>query len=321
VDPAAQGVLADLIRSLGRNLLEGRPITNISLPVRIFEPRSFLQRILDPWCYAPLYLTKAARCQDDPVERLKWVLTFFISGQHRGQALKKPFNPILGETFEASYVDGTEVCVEQVSHHPPVTAFQLFGPDNLWRFHGYCEFIASFRPNGMYCGQEGPYCVAFADGTKITFCQPHVKLSGSIVGDRLYNLTDTIPFVDEKNSLRCARWRARASCRATHALAPRRARRCNLTFNPDEITGIRGWVQYAKTPSDVVRGTIMRGDRKVCEVSGSWLEDLRFDDKVYWRIREYEPLRPIPAPLERALPSDCRRREDLIALAAGNEEL
>lgn len=40
------------------------------------------------------------------------------------QRLKKPFNPILGETFE--YVtDKFRFFSEQVSHHPPVTAFDV----------------------------------------------------------------------------------------------------------------------------------------------------------------------------------------------------
>jgi len=37
---------------------------------------------------------------------------------------KKPFNPILGETYE--YItDKHRYFAEQVSHHPPVTAFNL----------------------------------------------------------------------------------------------------------------------------------------------------------------------------------------------------
>jgi len=37
---------------------------------------------------------------------------------------KKPFNPILGETYE--YVtEKRRFYAEQVSHHPPVTAYNL----------------------------------------------------------------------------------------------------------------------------------------------------------------------------------------------------
>jgi len=38
----------------------------------------------------------------DPVERLRWVATWFTAGlQHVFQSWKKPFNPILGETWQA----------------------------------------------------------------------------------------------------------------------------------------------------------------------------------------------------------------------------
>ena len=53
--------------------MAGKNIVGVSLPVRIFEPRSTLERMLDAWCTAPLYLTKAARC-NDPIERMKYTI-------------------------------------------------------------------------------------------------------------------------------------------------------------------------------------------------------------------------------------------------------
>ncbi len=41
---------------------------------------------------------------------------------------RKPFNPILGETWQASLSDGSAICIEQISHHPPVSAFHIEGP-------------------------------------------------------------------------------------------------------------------------------------------------------------------------------------------------
>jgi hypothetical protein len=36
---------------------------------------------------------------NDPVERVKLVVTMVIAGLYNGTKQKKPFNPILGETF------------------------------------------------------------------------------------------------------------------------------------------------------------------------------------------------------------------------------
>eukprot|EP00954_Amorphochlora_amoebiformis_P027515 1385996-Amorphochlora_amoeboformis.AAC.1 len=47
-------VITHLVTSLGKNIMEGKSVINISLPVTIFEPRSFLQRMTDHWSYAPV---------------------------------------------------------------------------------------------------------------------------------------------------------------------------------------------------------------------------------------------------------------------------
>ena len=45
----------------------------------------------------------------------------------------KPFNPLLGETYELTRNDFRIVC-EQVGHHPPVSAWHATGKDGRW-FH------------------------------------------------------------------------------------------------------------------------------------------------------------------------------------------
>ena len=70
---------------------------------------------------------------------LKWFLLslkrqFYIGG---GEALKKPFNPFLGELFIADYTDGdatAHLVTEQVSHHPPITAAYMW--DEAHGIHG-----------------------------------------------------------------------------------------------------------------------------------------------------------------------------------------
>lgn len=54
-------------------LREGINLTKISLPVKVFEPRSFLQRVTDNWAYIDL-LEKAVYAKD-PIERLQYVVS------------------------------------------------------------------------------------------------------------------------------------------------------------------------------------------------------------------------------------------------------
>ena len=55
-------------------------------------------------------------------------LGVFVIGQYSvvNTRRKKPFNPILGETYEF-LTDEWRWCSEQVSHHPPICAFHCEG--------------------------------------------------------------------------------------------------------------------------------------------------------------------------------------------------
>ncbi|ELR13423.1 uncharacterized protein ACA1_244530 [Acanthamoeba castellanii str. Neff] len=47
-DLASQrGVIWDLVKSFGKNLVAAKELTSISMPVRLFEPRSYLERLTD----------------------------------------------------------------------------------------------------------------------------------------------------------------------------------------------------------------------------------------------------------------------------------
>jgi hypothetical protein len=59
-------------------LLKGQSISHISLPIKIFEPRSSIQRICDMWTNAPLYLKQAGDTEDH-LERLKLCVAFTLS--------------------------------------------------------------------------------------------------------------------------------------------------------------------------------------------------------------------------------------------------
>lgn len=64
----------DLLKNLGSHLLrEGVNLTKVSLPVKVFEPRSFLQRITDNWAYIDL-LEKAVDTTD-PIKRMQYVVS------------------------------------------------------------------------------------------------------------------------------------------------------------------------------------------------------------------------------------------------------
>ena len=103
--------------------LVGKDLTRFALPVYLCEPMSMLQRANECWGYVEIL--RDALNEDCRYKRLVKVAAFlyiqYCSTQGRN---KKPFNPLLGETFEYELED-FRILTEQVSHHPPVSAFHV----------------------------------------------------------------------------------------------------------------------------------------------------------------------------------------------------
>nr|XP_033703155.1 oxysterol-binding protein-related protein 7 isoform X5 [Tursiops truncatus] len=121
--PAASGPGADvsLWNILWNNI--GKDLSKVSMPVQLNEPLSTLQRLCEELEYSSL-LDQASQTTD-PCERMVYIAAFAVSAYsstyHRAGC--KPFNPVLGETYECERPDrGFRFISEQVSHHPPISA-------------------------------------------------------------------------------------------------------------------------------------------------------------------------------------------------------
>eukprot|EP01135_Chromosphaera_perkinsii_P002884 Nk52_evm39s229 gene=Nk52_evmTU39s229 len=113
----------------------GKDLSKVAMPVILNEPISFLQRLCEDLEYVEL-LQKASSCSD-PIERLMYVSAFAISTYSTTQnRLGKPFNPLLGETYELVREDmDVKVLCEQVSHHPPISALHCEAGDfEFWEW-------------------------------------------------------------------------------------------------------------------------------------------------------------------------------------------
>jgi hypothetical protein len=110
----------------------GKDITSlVILPVWIMQPFTMLQNMAEIMEYTEC-LDKAA-ATEDPHERMAWVVAFTMGPFAAVERPWKPFNPILGETFEYHKpTTGVKYIAEQVSHHPPVGASHAESP--LWTY-------------------------------------------------------------------------------------------------------------------------------------------------------------------------------------------
>ena len=114
----------------------------------------------------------------------------------------KPFNPLLGETNQGSFSDGTRYYMEHTCHHPPITHYLIEGANDSFRMSGYYEFIGKMSGNAFISGLRGPCTVEFPDGQVIRFNAPDFKIGGAIMGDRLLEGVGSVVFQDIKNQLK-----------------------------------------------------------------------------------------------------------------------
>lgn len=125
----------------------GKDLSKIPMPVNFNEPISMLQRLVEDYEYADL-LDRAAQCVD-PCEQLIYIAAFTLSSYSTTvNRVAKPFNPLLGETYECDRTDdlGWRTIAEQVSHHPPMAAIHCEGKDwACWQ-----EFTMTTKFRGKY---------------------------------------------------------------------------------------------------------------------------------------------------------------------------
>lgn len=117
-----------LISFLRKNV--GKDLSTISMPVSANEPISLLQKAAENFEYSELL--DEASALSDPPHRLLRVTAFALSSLSNARVkdrnIRKPFNPMLGETYELVREDKNfRFVAEKVSHRPVQLAYYAEG--------------------------------------------------------------------------------------------------------------------------------------------------------------------------------------------------
>ncbi|XP_019432401.1 PREDICTED: oxysterol-binding protein-related protein 1B-like isoform X2 [Lupinus angustifolius] len=164
----------------------GKDLTKVCLPVTFNEPLSSLQKCFEDLEYS--YLLDQAYAwgkMGNSLMRMLHVAAFAVSGYActHGRSCK-PFNPLLGETYEADYPDkGLRFISEKVSHHPMIVACHCEGRG--WKFWGDSNLKSKFWGRSIQVDPVGVLTLKFDDGEVFQWSKVTTAIYNLILG-KLY---------------------------------------------------------------------------------------------------------------------------------------
>ncbi|KAI9814244.1 MAG: hypothetical protein M1827_003410 [Pycnora praestabilis] len=227
----------------------GKDMTKMTLPVSFNEPTSLLQRVAEDMEYTDLLDSAADRI--DSSERMVYVAAFAASeyASTIGR-VAKPFNPLLGETFEYVRPDKSYRFVsEQVSHHPPIGACMAESPK--WDYYGESNIKSKFYGKSFEINHLGTWYLKLRPVSSGEELYTWKKVTNNVVG-----IITGSPIVDNAGSMEIKNWNT--------------GEVCILDFKP------RGW---KASSAYQVNGKVAGADGKT-----RWSIGGRWNDKIYARL-------------------------------------
>lgn len=232
-----------IIWSFLKQLHFGADLTRISVPSALCLPSSFLQTLAMKCMRGAEILPRLAQT-DDPLARMLLVIQFYLSILTKEEFAKKPLNPILGESFQCREPKtGCYFVAEQVSHHPPLTAFYMCEKKTGVYLTGNIQLSAQLATNSIGVKTEGTarLVVNHREVYVLSPQIPPLRARGILIGRKRNELYGNVRLV----------------CAATGFEAV-------LRFNPK---------------GDMVTGTLYHARKRVTSLQGSWLDKVMLESR------------------------------------------
>ncbi|TYJ36135.1 hypothetical protein E1A91_A05G287100v1 [Gossypium mustelinum] len=183
-DPVEREKSVSLWSMIKENI--GKDLTKVCLPVYFNEPLSSLQKCFEDLEYSYL-LDRAYEWgkRGNNLMRILNVAAFAVSGYSSTEArICKPFNPLLGETYEADFPDkGVRFFSEKVSHHPMIVACHCQGTG--WKLWGDSNLKSKFWGRSIQLDPVGVLTLEFDDGEVFKWSKVTTSIYNLILG-KLY---------------------------------------------------------------------------------------------------------------------------------------
>ncbi|XP_077310818.1 oxysterol-binding protein 1-like [Lithobates pipiens] len=182
----------------------GKELSKIPMPVNFNEPLSMLQRLTEDLEYYHL-LDRGAQCES-ALEQLCLVAAFTVSSYSTTVfRVSKPFNPLLGETFELDRMEdcGYRSLCEQVSHHPPAAAHHADSRHG-WTLRQEIKITSKFRGKYLSIMPLGTiHCIFHNSGNHYSWKKVTTTVHNIIVGKLWIDQSGEIEIVNHKTGDKC----------------------------------------------------------------------------------------------------------------------
>uniref|UniRef100_A0A8C1JB30 Oxysterol binding protein like 8 n=1 Tax=Cyprinus carpio TaxID=7962 RepID=A0A8C1JB30_CYPCA len=184
-----------LIWTLLKQVRPGMDLSKVVLPTFILEPRSFLDKLSDYYYHAD-FLSEAA-VEENAYNRMKKVVKWYISGFYKKpKGLKKPYNPIIGETFRCLWLhtktnSKTFYIAEQL--HTNTTCLSSS------RYPIILRSLACFSGNSLSAILDGEARLSFLNrGEDYVMNMPYAHCKGILYGTMTLELGGQVSIACEK---------------------------------------------------------------------------------------------------------------------------
>ncbi|XP_058013985.1 oxysterol-binding protein 2 isoform X2 [Ahaetulla prasina] len=182
----------------------GKELSKIPMPINFNEPLSMLQRLTEDMEYHEL-LDRAVKCEN-AIEQMCFVAAFSVSSYSTTvQRTAKPFNPLLGETFELDRLEelGFRSLCEQVSHHPPAAAHHVYSRRG-WTLWQEITIASKFRGKYLSIMPLGTIHLEFhSSGNHYIWQKVTSTVHNIIVGKLWIDQSGDIEILNHKSKDKC----------------------------------------------------------------------------------------------------------------------
>lgn len=261
-----------LIQKINSTYIKGYNIINFLFPITTYDKRTLLQVLAYELREAPFILNKIIFISD-PIEKLKFMTSFVISQIYLSPLRIKPFNPLLGETFQVKI--GNLYCYfEQTNTNPPTTNLYCIDSDRVYKIFGYISIYTKTGINNCKVLKLGNIFIEYNTGQRYKIYFPSYYIGGITIGKRSFNVRDTSLVIDESNRL----------VSFIKFYDKKKKYNKNYIRAPDEFDGKFISINEISIDNKGAKHSVIEElSIPLADFHGAWTRELIFGNKVYWK--------------------------------------